>query len=245
MTSCCRLGRMGRFQQIQTTLSIVTLLLKVLHNTLQKFTTAIPTHPCRSPADTNLSKDEELDAWLPRDGQGRPKGPSFPNGTEINGTGATEPCTHGWIYDNSTFPSTIVTDPGTWGRGASNVLSRPRFHLLSQAGLSEGADLELPAVSSLRDLCCLHTQLPNLLRFPFPLRHGCQADNHPQIHISGVAAHPCPARSGPLIWICPHCRPALPGWHGLCCAPLVPPAAVGLSAPLCHPQLLQVRGTSG
>ena len=49
---------------------------------------------------------------------------------------------------------------------------------------------------------------------------------------SGVAAHPCPSKSGPPIRICSHPRPALPGWHGLCSAPLAPPAAVGVSAPL-------------
>ncbi|KAB0404713.1 hypothetical protein E2I00_019062, partial [Balaenoptera physalus] len=41
---------------------------------------------------------------------GAARGPPFPNDTETNSTGATEPCTHSWIYDNSTFPSTIVTD---------------------------------------------------------------------------------------------------------------------------------------
>ena len=73
MTSCCRLGDIGHCQQIQSTLLILPLLLTFLHNTLQNFTAAVPTHHCRPPADTNLSKDGELDAWLPRDGQGRPE----------------------------------------------------------------------------------------------------------------------------------------------------------------------------
>ncbi|XP_002699365.2 solute carrier family 22 member 6 isoform X2 [Bos taurus] len=115
-----QLGGVGRFQKIQVILLTLPLLLTFLHNTLQNFTAAIPTHHCRPPADTNLSEDGDLEAWLPRDGQGRPescllftspqRGPPFPNGTETNGTGATEPCPHGWIYDNSTFPSTIVTE---------------------------------------------------------------------------------------------------------------------------------------
>ncbi|XP_057582143.1 solute carrier family 22 member 6-like [Hippopotamus amphibius kiboko] len=115
-----QVGGIGRYQQIQTILLVLPLLLIFLHNILQNFTAAIPTHHCRPPADTNLSKDGELEAWLPRDGQGQPesclrftspqRGPRFPNGTETNHTGATEPCTHGWIYDNSTFPSTIVTE---------------------------------------------------------------------------------------------------------------------------------------
>ena len=64
-----------------------------------------------------------------------------------------------------------MRQPGTRDRGASNALAR--FPLLSQAGPPEGADLELPAVSSLRDLHCLRPQLLSLLRLPIPLRHGC------------------------------------------------------------------------
>ena len=115
-----QLGGVGRFQKIQVTLVILPVILLASHNTLQNFTAAIPAHHCRPPANTNLSKDGDPEAWLPRDGQGRPEscllftspqwGPPFPNGTGANGTGATEPCPHGWIYDNSTFPSTIVTE---------------------------------------------------------------------------------------------------------------------------------------
>lgn len=115
-----QVGGVGRFQKIQVTLVILPLLLMASHNTMQNFTAAIPTHHCRPPADANLSKDGELDAWLPRDRQGLPKscvrftspqeGLPFPNGTEANSTGATEPCTDGWVYDNSTFSSTIVTE---------------------------------------------------------------------------------------------------------------------------------------
>uniref|UniRef100_A0A3Q2H114 Solute carrier family 22 member 6 n=1 Tax=Equus caballus TaxID=9796 RepID=A0A3Q2H114_HORSE len=101
--------------KIQSTLLILPLFLTSLHSILQNFTATIPTHHCRPPADGNLSKDRELEAWLPRDKQGQPesclhftflqRGPPFPNGTEANGTGATEPCTNGCIYNNSTFPS--------------------------------------------------------------------------------------------------------------------------------------------
>uniref|UniRef100_A0A8C4LUD2 Major facilitator superfamily (MFS) profile domain-containing protein n=1 Tax=Equus asinus TaxID=9793 RepID=A0A8C4LUD2_EQUAS len=104
----------------QSTLLILPLFLTSLHSILQNFTAAIPAHHCRPPADGNLSKDRELEVWLPRDKQGQPESclrftfpqrePPLPNGTEANGTGATEPCTNGWIYDNSTFPSNIVTE---------------------------------------------------------------------------------------------------------------------------------------
>ncbi|KAB0404706.1 hypothetical protein E2I00_019055, partial [Balaenoptera physalus] len=141
-----QVGGAGRFQQIQVTLVVLPLLLMASHNTLQNFTAAVPTHHCRPPADTNLSKDGELDAWLPRDGQGRPesclrftspqRGPPFPNGTETNGTGATEPCTHGWIYDNSTFPSTIVME---WDLVCSRRALRQLAQSLYMVGVLLGA----------------------------------------------------------------------------------------------------------
>ncbi|XP_032497607.1 solute carrier family 22 member 6 isoform X1 [Phocoena sinus] len=141
-----QVGGAGRFQQIQVTLVVLPLLLMASHNTLQNFTAAVPTHHCRPPADTNLSKDGELDAWLPRDRQGRPesclrftspqRGLPFPNGTETNGTGATEPCTHGWIYDNSTFPSTIVME---WDLVCSRRALRQLAQSLYMVGVLLGA----------------------------------------------------------------------------------------------------------
>ncbi|XP_034868266.1 solute carrier family 22 member 6 isoform X4 [Mirounga angustirostris] len=136
-----QVGGVGRFQQIQVTLVVLPLLLMASHNTLQNFTAAIPTHHCRPPADANLSKDGELEAWLPRDRQGQlescllftipQQGPPFPNGT-----GATEPCTNGWIYDNSTFPSTIVTE---WDLVCSNRTLRQLAQSLYMVGVLLGA----------------------------------------------------------------------------------------------------------
>ncbi|XP_045711087.1 solute carrier family 22 member 6 isoform X1 [Phyllostomus hastatus] len=136
-----QLGGVGRFQQIQVTLVILPLILLSSHNTLQNFTAAIPTHHCRPPAGANLSEDGELEAWLPRDGQGQPesclrftspqRGRPFPNGTA-----ATEPCTSGWIYSNSTFPSTIVTE---WDLVCSHRALRQLAQSLYMVGVLLGA----------------------------------------------------------------------------------------------------------
>ncbi|XP_045039314.2 solute carrier family 22 member 6 [Desmodus rotundus] len=141
-----QLGGVGRFQQIQVSLVILPLLLLSSHNTLQNFTAAIPTHHCRPPAHANLSEDGELEAWLPRDKQGQPesclrftspqRGPPFPNGTEARGTAATEPCTNGWIYSNSTFPSTIVTE---WDLVCSHRALRQLAQSLYMVGVLLGA----------------------------------------------------------------------------------------------------------
>ncbi|XP_042531553.1 solute carrier family 22 member 6 [Dipodomys spectabilis] len=140
-----QVGGVGRFQLIQVTLVAVPLLLMASHNTLQNFTAAIPAHHCRPPATANLSRDGGLEAWLPRDKDGQlvsclrftsPKRLPLSNGTEDNTTGATEPCADGWIYDNSTFPSTIVTE---WDLVCTHRAFRQLAQSLYMAGVLLGA----------------------------------------------------------------------------------------------------------
>ncbi|KAM6157448.1 solute carrier family 22 member 6 [Rhynchocyon petersi] len=141
-----QVGGVGRFQRIQVTLVVLPILLMASHNTLQNFTAAIPTHHCRPPANTNLSKDGGLEAWLPRNRQGKPEsclrftyphqGPPSANGTETNITGVTEPCADGWVYDNSTFPATIVTE---WDLVCSHRALRQLAQSLYMVGVLLGA----------------------------------------------------------------------------------------------------------
>lgn len=64
--------------------------------------------------------------------------------------------------------------PGTQGKEEAVCSSDPGFPSPPQFGPVEGNDLDLPAVNSIRDLHCLHTQLPILLHLPLPLKHGYQ-----------------------------------------------------------------------
>ncbi|KAM5247491.1 solute carrier family 22 member 6 [Ctenodactylus gundi] len=134
-----QVGGVGRFQKIQVTLVVLPILLMASHNTLQNFTAAIPPHHCLLPAHLNLSQGEGLQAWLPQDVRGQPESclrftsPWVPGD---NTTGDTEPCTDGWVYDNSTFPSTIVTE---WDLVCSRRALRHLAQSLYMVGVLLGA----------------------------------------------------------------------------------------------------------
>ncbi|XP_006772864.1 PREDICTED: solute carrier family 22 member 6 [Myotis davidii] len=102
-----QLGGIGRFQKAQVTLVILPLLLMA------------------SGRPESCLRFTSPQRGLP-----------FPNGTEANGTEATEPCTNGWIYDNSTFPSTIVTE---WDLVCSHRALRQLAQSLYMVGVLLGA----------------------------------------------------------------------------------------------------------
>ncbi|XP_023420065.1 solute carrier family 22 member 6 isoform X3 [Cavia porcellus] len=141
-----QVGAVGRFQQIQVTLVILPMLLMASHNTLQNFTAAIPIHHCRLPPNASLGPDGKLGAWLPQDAQGRPESclrfatpwrePRLTNDTTANLKEPTEPCVDGWVYDNSTFPSTIVTE---WDLVCSHRALRQLAQSLYMVGVLLGA----------------------------------------------------------------------------------------------------------
>nr|XP_036851531.1 solute carrier family 22 member 20 [Manis javanica] len=115
------LGGVGRFQLVYTTLLLLPCSLLACHNFLQNFTAAVPRHHCQG-STNHTAATNDSGAWLraaiPLDRLGTPEPcrrfvePQWallsPN-TSIQGA-ATEGCKDGWVYDRSTFPSTITTE---------------------------------------------------------------------------------------------------------------------------------------
>uniref|UniRef100_A0A4X2JY20 Major facilitator superfamily (MFS) profile domain-containing protein n=1 Tax=Vombatus ursinus TaxID=29139 RepID=A0A4X2JY20_VOMUR len=142
------LGGVGRFQMLYTALLLFPCSLLACHNFLQNFTAAVPWHHCQGHANgtwsTNLTEENQWRVSIPMDQHQRPEPClrfvqpqwvlSDPNATV--GGAATEGCEDGWTYDQSVFPSTIVTE---WDLVCNSRPMRDLAQTVYMAGVLVGA----------------------------------------------------------------------------------------------------------
>ncbi|XP_075403654.1 solute carrier family 22 member 12 [Tenrec ecaudatus] len=152
-----RVGGLGRFQVLQMVALVVPIMWVTTHGMLENFAGAIPSHRCWVPLlDNNttqasapgpLGPEALLTVSIPP-GPNRKPHPCLrfhhpqwqlldPNATATNWSeAATEPCMDGWVYDRSTFVSTIVTQ---WDLVCDSQALRPMAQSIYLAGILVGA----------------------------------------------------------------------------------------------------------
>uniref|UniRef100_A0A9L0IMG7 Solute carrier family 22 member 12 n=1 Tax=Equus asinus TaxID=9793 RepID=A0A9L0IMG7_EQUAS len=139
-----RVGGLGRFQVLQTVALVVPIVWLTTHNIVENFSAAVPSHCCWVPLLDNRTTQASAPGALgpealltvsipPGPNQGPHQCRRFPtNWSEAT----TEPCVDGWVYDLSTFTSTIVAE---WDLVCDSQALKPVSQSIYLAGILVGA----------------------------------------------------------------------------------------------------------
>ncbi|XP_031245330.1 solute carrier family 22 member 12 [Mastomys coucha] len=152
-----QVGGLGRFQLFQTIALVTPILWVTTQNMLENFSAAVPRHRCWVPLLDNGTSQASIPGDFGPDvllAVSIPPGPDrqphqclrfrqpqwqllASNATATNWSDAdTEPCEDGWVYDHSTFRSTVVT---TWDLVCDSQALRPMAQSIFLAGILVGA----------------------------------------------------------------------------------------------------------
>ncbi|XP_028370891.2 LOW QUALITY PROTEIN: solute carrier family 22 member 12 [Phyllostomus discolor] len=152
-----QVGSLGRFQGLQTVALVVPIMWLTTHTLLENFSGAVPGHRCWAPLLDNSTAQAGAPAALTPEALlviSIPPGPNHgphqcrrfrqpqwqlldPNATAAHWSeAATEPCVDGWVYDLSTFSSTIVAE---WDLVCDSQALKPMAQSIFLAGILVGA----------------------------------------------------------------------------------------------------------
>ncbi|XP_029468623.1 solute carrier family 22 member 6-B-like [Rhinatrema bivittatum] len=147
------IGGIGYFQILHNILILIPVCMVAFHSYLQNFTAAVPGHHCKlhmytnQTCGANLTDKDLLQVYIPKGKDQKPKKCHqfhvaqchLLNTTVNNATGLdTEPCTEGWMYDQSEFISTIVSE---WDLVCSRQALKQIAQSIYMAGVLVGSGL--------------------------------------------------------------------------------------------------------
>ncbi|XP_029469241.1 solute carrier family 22 member 6-B-like isoform X1 [Rhinatrema bivittatum] len=122
-----KVGSMGLFQIVYVCFLSIPVLMIASHNLIQNFSAAVPEHHCQTSIQMNgtqsnltqhLHPEDLLKVSIPLDGKQKPEQCLQFTTTQwqlLEGNATlleveTEPCRDGWVFDDSVFASSIVTE---------------------------------------------------------------------------------------------------------------------------------------